>query len=335
MASVSLDAAQQAQVVELANNTAVAVAGDKAWAAKRQLKLWGLADSTDRDTLVRLYVSIRDVAGPNAKISKVMLEGFKPKLERVTSLVRKMWIVPSENVVDPKYDSFKVDHHSIQEFPVSIDPDGVKVYDGAVPQIDLGIGVMELQCALHNKQTLKGRQPEVQPAGRAIEIEATGETPPPPAPKSAARKLLKRESETPDEVGAERMAKDTHNSFLKGALVSKDPNDTTVAVFWVRQMTRFTLGLQKSWKGPPEEFAASLDEYVSQYFRFVCTKLLDVVKVDDAQVIAKAFSEILQKLPDLLSPLGQVLVEFLTAEHKGQKTDWSLKVGDQCSWRRG
>ena len=67
-----------------------------------------------------------------------------------------------------------------------------------------------------------------------------------------------------------------------------------------------------------------MDEYVAQYFRFVCTKLLDVEVVDDAQQIAASMKPILG-LPELLSPLGKTVLELLT-EHQRTESDWSAKA---------
>ena len=56
----------------------------------------------------------------------------------------------------------------------------------------------------------------------------------------------------------------THKCFSKGHLISKDPNDTSVANFWVKQMTRYISTLREKFDGEQAEFCNSLDDYVGQ-----------------------------------------------------------------------
>ena len=116
----------------------------------------------------------------------------------------------------------------------------------------------------------------------------------------------------------------TQKCFSKGHSTSKDPNDASVANFWVKQMTRYTLTLRAKFAREQAEFCKSLDEYVAQYFRFVCTKLLDVEVVNEAQEIAASMAPILE-LPELLTPLGKTVLELLT-EHNPTEKDCTAKA---------
>ena len=127
-----------------------------------------------------------------------------------------------------------------------------------------------------------------------------------------------------DNMAAERIALDTQRCFAKGQLTSQDPHDTSVANFWLRQMTQYTLTLKANFTGDPAEFCNSLEDWVSQYFRFVCTKLLDIDSLHDAKQLADSVQPILQ-LPELLSPLGQFVLEILT-EDIPKGTDLTEKV---------
>ena len=219
----------------------------------------------DHDTMVRLYMSIREVAGPGVKISQHMLQEFKHKLERVSSLKRKLWMVPKDNVVDPRFQGFIVNHNELTEWPMGIDAEGVLVYDCAVPQVELGKGVMEFEVALHSRlqapEAKASKMSMFAPEATQMFAPSARSAPQQPAldkvsvakaPEEAehpkhARKLLKRESDVSEDTAAERIAADTQKCFSKGHLISKDPNDTSVANFWVKQMTRYTLTLRDNF----------------------------------------------------------------------------------------
>ena len=163
--SASIGPEQEAAIIKATKCTTTSLQGASSWAAKRQLKLWGMgpdgSNSVDHDTMVRLYMSIREVA-PGLKISQHIMQEFKHKLDRVTSL-KKLWMVPKDNVVDPKFQAFIVNHHELDEWPMGIDAEGVIVYDSAVPQIELGMGVMAFEVALHSRWTLKRAAPQETP----------------------------------------------------------------------------------------------------------------------------------------------------------------------------
>ena len=126
--------------------------GSKSWVAARQIKNWAILGSglgnVEKDTLVRLYMSVREVAGEGVTISPQMLQHLHNKLERSASLSRKLWLVQKENQVSDKISRYIVRRRSISEWPpMDIDPEGVVVYDIAVPQIELGLNVMEFSIS--------------------------------------------------------------------------------------------------------------------------------------------------------------------------------------------
>ena len=149
------DGEQQAVIVGCKHMVAT---GPKSYLAARQVSKWtsggssGL-ESIDGETLVRLYMSIREVAGDGAKITPHMLKQLYHNMERSSSLTRELWLLPTENLVPERLQPFFVPHHSIQEWPLDVDPEGVVVYDSAVPQFELGRHVVEFSVPHNNSKS--------------------------------------------------------------------------------------------------------------------------------------------------------------------------------------
>jgi hypothetical protein len=187
---------------------------------------------------------------------------------------------------------------------MNIEPDDIVVVDSCVPQEKLGRGVMEFVVVVTSSSSLKSQKGNPPTAVKAVEAQ----------PKSSAQppeRMLKRCKSVPDEAAAEEIARVTKKAFDAGNLTSKNPNNTSTVHFWVKAMVKHIDGLKKKFSGEEDAFVDSLSEYESNYFRFVCGRLLQCDDVEQCRVIALLMKDI---SPSLLSPLGKVLVNWLASD---------------------
>jgi hypothetical protein len=86
---------------------------------------------------------------------------------------------------------------------------------------------------------------------------------------------LKREVSGTEQDAAEQIATLTKAAFERGELLSITKSSATSVQFWMESMSDHIDALQK--KDPSDSFVANLDKYCSLYWRFVSTRLLEVV----------------------------------------------------------
>lgn len=97
------------------------------------------------------HCHIEAVGGSGTRIALHDMKQWSRKIQKSTSLSRRVWLVPVENLPEidrAKWARFSLATESVTEWPCSVDPDSVVLYDSAVPQVELGAGVLELTVRL-------------------------------------------------------------------------------------------------------------------------------------------------------------------------------------------
>ena len=137
--------------------------------------------------------------------------------------------------------------------------------------------------------------------------------------------MLEKQESVSEDQAAERIAQDTAACFKKGSLVSPDPNDLGCVVFWVKAMTSHIIHKHQVFTGEQGKFWESLDAYAAQYFRFVCTRLMEVDKINEAKRVAQEMQRVLT-LPGctVFSAHGVVMMDLLL----GAKDQWQTKADE-------
>jgi hypothetical protein len=133
-----------------------------------------------------------------------------------------------------------------------------------------------------------------------------------PAPKpQPTMRTLKREESISDHEAAEQIACDTKTAFEKGWLIGGDKRSSNSVEFWMKAMLAHIQSLKRKYKGEAD-FVVELDSYASMYWKFVCTRILDVAEWSQAQPLGKILEVVQQEFGSLLSPLGQSVVLLLS-----------------------
>jgi len=287
----------------MANHTGT---GPESYLAKRQIDKWirdgVLAGDVDVKHTVRLYCSLKKMFGESGgRMTAQAFNGYTRKVHHSSSFKRKLWIVPKKNSVEHVSREFFVDPASLVEWPAWFDAGEYHIVDQAVPQSQLGPGVMEWETKVADTTTSVVSGQRASPATRtSLGSSASGsgaqqaEDPPPPAKR--LRVLEKKESAT-DADAAENIACDTKKAFELG--------DVRGVEFWMMAMLVHVQSQRKRWTGEPDKFIESLDAFCAQYWRFVCTRMLSLIDYSKAEQLAKILSQVNTEFPELLSPLGQ------------------------------
>ena len=244
-------------------------------------------------------MSIKKLMG--AKGSRITAECFNSYNRKITharTLKRKLWVVPCVNIP-------KIDMDSIREFIITSDmltelPDFMDLVsnmmvDQCVSQKKLGPGVTEFEVTLSDVS-------QFQPAPDVSNVSADVGLPSPvsvevvlrespslnvvlPSASTAgtpSRRTLEREASVPDDDAAEHIALDTKDAFDRGDLVSSNKLAAKSVEFWVQAMYMHLLYLYRKFTGEPAQFVDQLDSYVNLYWKFICTRLLQVSNWDAA-----------------------------------------------------
>ena len=89
------------------------------------------------------------MGGKECRVGAAVFRDWARKMQKIVSLKRRIWLVPVANLptIDmTRWGPFAIDAASIDEWPLNVDPDGVRCFDTAVPQVELGAGVF--MCVL-------------------------------------------------------------------------------------------------------------------------------------------------------------------------------------------
>ena len=125
-------------------------------------------------------------------------------------------------------------------------------------------------------------------AGAGLQREA----PQTAAPQTAApqpqitMRTLKREDSISDQDAAEQIALDTKTAFEKGWLIGGDKRSSNSVEFWMKAMLVHIQSLKRKYDGEVD-FVSQLDSYAAMYWRFVCTRILDVAEWSQAKPLGK------------------------------------------------
>jgi hypothetical protein len=160
--------------------------------------------------------------------------------------------------------------------PRGIDLNEVVFVDSAVPQMKLGCGVLEYSVSVNS---VKKSKPGLPSSSGQVVPKASAS---PEAKKPAEERTLKREHSVTEEAAAEEIAKTTRTAFENNLLCSDDSRNNTTVEFWLQGMIAHIDGQKRRWVGDSAGFVGSLDGWSSQYFRFVCTRLLGVTDLGAA-----------------------------------------------------
>jgi hypothetical protein len=129
-------------------------------------------------------------------------------------------------------------------------------------------------------------------------------------PKKIIR-TLKREESISDQDAAEQIACDTKLAFEKGWLIAGDKRSSNSVEFWMQSMLLHIQSLKRKYDGELD-FVSQLDSYASMYWKFVCTRILNVEDWSHAQPLGKILEVVQKEFGSLLSPLGQAVVMLLS-----------------------
>jgi hypothetical protein len=132
-------------------------------------------------------------------------------------------------------------------------------------------------------------------------------------PKAVPETLrtLKREESISDQDAAEQIAIDTRNAFEKGELVGGDKRASNSVEFWMQAMLAHIQSLKRKHDSELD-FVSQLDSYASMYWKFVCTRILNVEEWSQAQPLGNILEVVQKEFGSLLSPLGQAVVMLLS-----------------------
>jgi hypothetical protein len=124
-------------------------------------------------------------------------------------------------------------------------------------------------------------------------------------------RTLKREESISDQDAAEQIANDTKDAFEKGDLVGGDKRASNSVEFWMQAMLAHIQSLKRKHCNELD-FVSQLDSYASMYWKFVCTRILNVEDWSQAQPLGNISEVVQAEFGSLLSPLGQAVVLLLT-----------------------
>jgi hypothetical protein len=131
------------------------------------------------------------------------------------------------------------------------------------------------------------------------------------APEASPRRILERVVSVTDQEAAENIATDTKDAFERGDLVSQNKLVAKSVEFWAAAMFSHLQYLLRKFTGDPKDFVGQLDDYSSLYWKFICTRLLQVSDWEAAVKLGVILDKVMDKFPDLMSSLGISVVKLL------------------------
>ncbi len=312
--------------------------GKDTYLPARQLAAWRQAGSIpnipveqDQTQLLRMYMALKNLmAGPGkgGRISASQFSGYVRTISHSTSFKRKLWVVPMANFDSldrAALSKFIIDKATVTEFPTFADPLDIELVDQCVPQSSLGMGVQEFEVKISDtKSSSEPGNPALAATPNAAPFVPTlfasygagsgsgsGSA---SAPQQAIR-TLKREESISDQDAAEQIACDTKIAFEKGELIGGDKRSSNSVEFWMKSMLLHIQSLKRKYTGEVD-FVSQLDTYASMYWKFVCTRMLDVEDWSQAQPLGIILNVVQKEFGMLLSPLGQAVVVVLNSGGK-------------------
>jgi hypothetical protein len=204
-----------------------------------------------------------------------------------------------------------------------MDMENCMLVDQAVPQSALGPGVTEFEVQVSDQTKSKSLPSQAankgasDNAGIRVEPSRGGAVPrpvsptPAPAPEASPRRTLERVASVTDKEAAENIATDTKDAFERGDLVASNKLVAKSVEFWAGAMYSHLQYLLRKFKGDPTDFVGQLDDYCSLYWKFICTRLLQVSDWEAAVKLGVILDKVMDKFPDLMSSLGVSVVKLL------------------------
>ncbi len=305
--------------------------GKDTYLPARQLAAWKQAGSIpnipveqDQTQLLRMYMALKHImsgSGKGGRISASQFSGFVRTISHSTSFKRKLWVVPLANFDSLDREAlskFIIDKATVTEFPTFADPLDIELVDQCVPQSSLGMGVQEFEVKISDtKSSSEPGNPALAANPNATPLVPTlfsssGSGSGSASVSKPAIRTLKREESISDQDAAEQIACDTKIAFEKGELIGGDKRSSNSVEFWMQSMLLHIQSLKRKYTGEVD-FVSQLDTYASMYWKFVCTRMLDVEDWSQAQPLGIILNVVQKEFGMLLSPLGQAVVVVLNS----------------------
>ena len=89
------------------------------------------------------------VGGRNYRMNINIFRDWATKVTMTQALRKKLWVVPRTNKINlEEWAAYRVDASTVESWPAGVDPEGVWLFDSAVPQLSLGPGVLSLEVTV-------------------------------------------------------------------------------------------------------------------------------------------------------------------------------------------
>ena len=103
-----------------------------------------------------LCLSCEAVGGSNYRMNINIFGDWATKVTMTQSL-RKLWVAPRANKINmDEWATYRVDPATVESWPAGVDPEGIWLFDSAVPQLALGPGVLSLEVSVATTSTMPG-----------------------------------------------------------------------------------------------------------------------------------------------------------------------------------